>query len=304
MPIAAEPLEKTAVKKNRRDFIAQSAGMAAGLGSLSIHNLFGGIAAGKLAWPGPIGLALYTVRDEYELKPAETLKKIGAIGYKEVEGGMGKVAAEELAGYLKDAGLKMSSGHFEYPSNLDNYAKAVEFAHKLSLQYMCCSSSDSKTVDGWKKIAEDLNRAGKLVSNAGIQFAYHNHIQEFRPVGGTDGYEILIAGTDPQLVKFQIDVFWMAWAKKDPLGYMKRLAGRVPMLHIKDRKKNWKWNQFEFPGDNEVPYTEVGTGAVDWKTIFTNAVGVKHIFVEQDTWDRAPMESARMSCEYLKRLTL
>ncbi len=302
--IAFFPQMETPMKQNRRKFMLQSAGMATGLGALSCGNLFGGMSKGKPAWPGPIGLALYTVRNEFELQPAQTLKEVAAIGYKEVEGGMGKPTAEELAGYLKDAGLTMPSGQFDYPSDLGKYAEAIEFARKLGMQYMCCSFSDSQTVDGWKKIADDFNRAGKQVADAGMQFAYHNHLQEFRPVGDTNGFEILIANTDPGLVKFQIDIFWMTWAKQDPVAYLKRLTGRVPMLHIKDRKKGWKWDQYKFPADKEVPYTEVGSGAIDWKRIFENAGGVKLIFVEQDLWDRKPIESARMSYDYLRKLTL
>lgn len=292
------------MKQNRRDFIAQSAGMAAGLGTLGVPDLFPGIASGGPAWRGPIGLELYTVRREYEIQPALTLKKVAAIGYKEVEGGMSKLKPEELSGFLKDAGLRMPSGHFDYPSDSDKYARAVEFAHRLGLQYMCCSSSDSQNGDGWKRVADELNRAGKQVSDAGMKFAYHNHLQEFRPAGDTTGYEILVANTDPRLVQFQIDIFWLTWARQDPLAYLKKLSGRVPMLHIKDRKKDWKWDQSKFPEDKEVPFAEVGTGAIDWKPIFANAAGVKYIFVEQDACDREPMESARMSYEYLRRLTL
>jgi sugar phosphate isomerase/epimerase len=294
----------TDMKQNRRSFIAQSASLAAGLGALRVNNLFGGTASAELAWPGPIGLALYTVRTEFESQPAQTLKKAAAIGYKEVEGGMGKISAEELSGYLKDAGLRMPSGQFEHPSSVEKYAKVIDYARKIGMQYVTCSFSDAKTADGWKKIADDFNRAGKQVAEAGMQFAYHNHLQEFRPLGNTNGYEILIADTDPKLVKFQIDVFWMTWAKQDPVAYLKKLAGRVPMLHIKDRKKDWRWDPLNFPKDKEVPYTEVGSGAVDWKAIFAHAAGVKHIFVEQDYWDREPIESARMSYEYLKGLTL
>jgi sugar phosphate isomerase/epimerase len=292
------------MRQNRRGFIAQSAGAVAGLRALGTFDLPWGFAAGKPAWSGPIGLALYTVRNEFEAQPAETLKRVAAIGYKEVEGGMGKLAAKTLSGYLKDTGLKMSSGHFDYPSNPDRYTEAIEFAHRVGLEYVCCSFSDSKTVDGWKKIADDFNRAGKQVGAAGMQFAYHNHLQEFLPVGGTNGFEILIANTDPRLVQFQLDMFWLTWAKQDPVATLKRLAGRVSMLHIKDRKSDWKWDPGKFPGDKDVPYTEVGAGAVDWKSVFANAADIKHIFVEQDAWDRSPIESARMSYEYLKRLTL
>jgi sugar phosphate isomerase/epimerase len=292
------------MKQNRRTFIAQTIGIAAGIEALRPHSLCSAIPADKPAWSGPIGLQLYTVRNEFEARPAETLKQVAAIGYREVEGGMGKLTAEVLGGYLKDAGLKMPSGHFDYPANPDKYAKSVEFAHKLGLKYMCCSFSDSKTADGWKKIADDFNWAGKQVADAGMQFAYHNHLQEFRPAGNTNGYEILIANTDPKQVNFQIDVFWAVWAKQDPVSLMKKLAGRVPMLHIKDLKKNWKWDQFQFPGDKEVPFTEVGTGIVDWKSILANAAGVKHIIVEQDAWDRKPIDSARMSYEFLRGLTL
>jgi sugar phosphate isomerase/epimerase len=292
------------MNQNRRSFIAQSASVAAGLGALGVNNLFGRIAGGKAAWPGPIGLALYTVRNEFESQPAQTLKKVAAIGYREVEGGMGKVSAEELSACLKDAGLKMPSGQFEHPASSEKYVKVIEFARKIGMRYVTCSFSDARTADGWKKIADDFNRAGKQVADAGMQFAYHNHLQEFRPLGNTNGYEILIANTDPKLVKFQIDTFWMTWAKQDPVAYLKKLAGRVPMLHIKDRKKDWQWDPLNFPKDKEVPYTEVGSGAIDWQSIFAHATGVKHIFVEQDLWDREPMESARMSYEYLKTLTL
>lgn len=286
----------------RRTFLAQSAAaLTAGLAASSTFAW----GEAPLAWPHPIGLQVYTVRDLYAHDPLQTLRQIAAIGYREVELiNMASIPAAQLLGYLRQAGLTAISGHFDFPKLGAPWQKNIEIAHGLGLRYMICSYSMAHSADGWKKIADLFNQAGRAAKAAGLSFGYHNHIQEFRPVGDTTGYEILMANTEPDLVKMEMDVFWATYAGQDPLALFRRYAGRYPLLHIKDLKKGLHVNPRQFPPASVNPFEPVGEGSIDWRRIFAHVkqAGTRYIFVEQDRTDGPPMEAARASFDYLHTL--
>lgn len=264
-----------------------------------------GYAAEPLAWPGPIGLQIYTVRAEYAYDPARTLDQVAAIGYREVELiNLNAFPARQLAADLRHAGLRAIGAHFGVPGK--DWPRNIELAHRLGLQYTICSFSMANSVDGWRRLADRFNEAGRACRAAGLTFGYHNHIQEFRPVGNTTGYEILMANTDPALVKFEMDVFWVTYAGQDPVALFHRYAGRYPLLHIKDMKKGLDVNPRQFPAANVNPFAPVGQGKIDWRRVFAHVkeAGTRHIFVEQDRCDEPPMKAAAISYRYLRALRL
>jgi len=253
----------------------------------------------------PIGLELYTVRNELEKDFAGTIKKVAAIGYKEVElyAFLNKSAAE-IRRALDDNGLVCPVAHYDLTLQ-PRLAQEIDYAHHLGLKYMLVAwltPEERKSLDQYKRYAEFFNHAGAETKQAGIQFGYHNHNFEFKTFNGVVAFDELLRLTDPQLVKIELDCFWMTYAGRDPVEYMKRDPARYPILHIKDRKPGYgvSTDVDDKPG----PFTEVGRGIINWKPIFAAAApGVKHYFVEQDFCDRSPVESARISYEYLKNLS-
>lgn len=287
---------------SRKQFLKSVAGIA---GLVSVREM----RASPLGLP--IGIQLYTVRNDLRADFDGTLHKLAAMGYQEVEA---SVASEgqidfnggtpaEFTKRLEAAGLRVPSCHFGPPKNDAEWARHIETAHQLNLQYMLCATPPDNTnsLAAWKRVADFFNHLGSLCRNAGLQFAYHNHNHEFRVYGGVTGYDQLLQSTDKDLVKMEMDCFWITFAGKDPVQYFQRYPGRFPLLHIKDLKPGYKSTTGDFKGN---PFSEVGNGVVQWKRIFeaAPAAGVKHYYVEQDMWDRASLESARMSADYLKNL--
>lgn len=288
---------------NKREFLKSAAGMA----GLLIAR--GPAQANPLGLP--IGLQPYTVRNDLKADFLGTLKKVAAMGYREIEvSGAGYdnfygYQPAELRKILEDTGLHAPSCHFGAPENDAQWGRNIEAAHQMGLEYMLCGTppSGSKSLEGWKRTADFFNGLGKQCRAAGFQFGYHNHNFEFRVYDGVVGYDQLLKSSDPDLVKMELDCFWITFAGKDPVDYLTRHPKRFVMLHIKDLKAGYKPTTGEFKGN---PFTEVGTGVIHWKPIFEAArhASVKHYFVEQDMWDRPSLESARMSIDYLKKLTV
>ncbi len=267
------------------------------------------------AWANPLGLPigvqLYTVRNDLKSNFPGTLRKLAAMGYQEVEAGFvagGRIdfnggTAEEFRKMLNDAGLRVPSCHFDVPKDDAEWAGNIEAAHRLNLQYMLCAGPPGGTdsLDAWKRTGAFFNHLGTLCRKAGIQFAYHNHNHEFRVYDGVIAYDQLLRSADPELVKMEMDCFWATFAGKDPVEYLDKYPGRFPLLHIKDLKAGYKPTTGHFEGN---PFTEVGNGVIQWKRIFEAARkgGLRHYYVEQDMWDRPSLQSAAMSAAYLKKL--
>ena len=282
------------------------------LGTMTAAAVF----APRLTWASEpdriekIGVQLYTVRDQMKHNFDETIAKVAAIGYKEVEfAGYFKHTPQQVRATLDHSGLTAPSMHTDYPSLFEPFPQVVADSQVIGHQYIVCPWIDEKvrkTPDGWKRAAEVFNKAGEISKKAGIQFAYHNHHFEFVQVNGKYGYDILLEETDPSLVQMEMDLCWMTVAGQDPMKYFSRYPGRFPLVHVKDiknipqPKKAGEWAPFK----NVVPnMTPVGSGSIHWKEIFAHSseAGIKHYFVEQDKAEQ-PFESIKASYTYLKKL--
>ena len=256
----------------------------------------------------PVGLQLYTLRSELAQDLTGTLRKVAEIGYKEVEifDFYGKDSAE-MRKLLRDNGLSAPSAHYQIEQVRTSWDKQVEYAKAIGLKYMVNAiimPPERKSLDDYKQLADLFNKAGDQCQKAGIQFAYHNHNFEFKAYDGVLAYDELLKRTDPKLVQFEMDCFWVTRAGQDPVAYFEKFPGRFPLLHIKDLNKGFPptvEDNFK-PG----PFAPVGEGTIDWKRIFAAAPkgGMKHFFVEQDECDKPPLESIRISFDYLKALTV
>jgi sugar phosphate isomerase/epimerase len=157
-------------------------------------------------------------------------------------------------------------------------------------------------LDVFKALAGTLNRAGEECRNAGLQFCYHNHAFEFEPLGSTTGMDTLLSRTDKKLVGWEMDIFWVSVGGHNPIDLLRQHAGRVPLLHLKNKAEGMPVQYTE-----TVPKTafrEAGNGSLDFPAILraASAAGVRHYFVEQDQTPGDPLESLRQSYDYLHKL--
>jgi sugar phosphate isomerase/epimerase len=162
-------------------------------------------------------------------------------------------------------------------------------------------------IDAWKRRADLFKQCGTLSLDAGMQFCYHAHFNEFAKQGDTCGYDIMLANCDPKLLKMEMDIFWATYAGVDPLHYFQLHPGRFPLLHIKDLYKGVAVNPHEDPPENGPnPFAPVGQGKIDWVKIFAHVgeAGTEHIYVEQDRCNMPPLEAIKISFDYLKSLRL
>ena len=274
----------------RRDFLKTSSALAA-TSFLSYSPLIADTE--KL-----IGLQLYTVRKEINEDLIGTLKKVAEIGYKSIElagyrnGQFYGMTPKEFKNITDDLGLKILSTHNGIrPEHIDKIAEDVA---SIGIEYCVLpmlGNSQRKTLDDYKKQAELFNTYGEVCKKSGIQFAYHNHAFEFELMEGKIPYEILVEGTDPDLVKFEMDLFWIIKGGYKPQTYFNKYPGRFALWHVKDQ-------------DPETgKYTEVGSGNINFEEIYGQASrsGMQYFFVELDNSDRPALESIKISFDYLNK---
>jgi sugar phosphate isomerase/epimerase len=268
----------------------------------------------------PIGLQLYTVREAVAKDLAGTLRAIADIGYREVElAGIPTKSATELRKILDNCGLAAPSMHASMADLQDGLQQRIDYAKALGTEYLVCAfpwTADSRfrdnpghavvslasgiTLDDWKWNAEQLNKIGAAAKQAGLRCGYHNHNMEFRSYDGVVAYDELLRLTDPELVTMEMDIAWVVTAGADPVKYLKKHDERISMLHVKDVVKDARVTADRLQPET----TEVGSGQIDWKRIFKAAKAnrITHYFVEQENFERSPLESVKISFDYLKGL--
>lgn len=245
-----------------------------------------------------IGLQLYTVRDAMRQDLTGTMQMISRIGYTWLEaagyseGRLYGLKPGEFRTLAEDLGMQLISSHSTFDAESQ---QAVIDAHaELGVPYLVYPifpvQGNSRAAD-YQKAAQRLNEIGEACASAGIRFGYHNHAFEFEKFEDRVGYDILLDETDPGLVFFQADLYWMVYAGVDPLACMARYPGRFEHWHVKDME--------EGPGRS---FTEVGEGVIDFGKIFRmkEGSGMKYFFVEQDTCPGDPMESIAISYRNLQ----
>ena len=293
---------------SRRSFLALSAGFSAS--TLLCREAWGNPLG------LPIGIQLYAVREPLQTDPAGTMKALARIGYREVEAaGYGTYTAKDYRKFMDAAGLHCPSAHLGFKKGID-FGPLFDEAHTLGASFATSSSmfppaqpgkpapfGAALGPDGFKYILDLMNDIGVKAKAAGLQYAYHNHSHEFELLpDGTPGYDYLLANTDHDLVKFEIDCGWMCAAGHDPAAYMNKYPGRFRMLHIKDFKPMSK--SFTTASSGPRPTgTELGTGFIDYKAIFAAAkkAGIVHMFAEQESpFAVSPIESAKVDFAFLK----
>ena len=258
--------------------------------------------------PARLGVQLYTVRSMMPAKDEQVLQAIAAIGYKEIEGAS-YVDFMRIAPMAKAAGLSPVSCHLPTDALLGSSSytgasleKMLQDLKGIGTEYAVVPyiAPPMRKPEVLDTFGDKLNKAGEMARRAGLQLCYHNHAFECGQMEGKRTFDRMFAKTDPKLVQFEVDVFWLSVGGVDPVKFLEEHAGRVPLLHLKDKAGN------QAPHYNEdVPhetFKEVGSGSVDFAGIFRAAkkIGVKHYFVEQDWTPGDPIVSLRKSYAYIE----
>jgi sugar phosphate isomerase/epimerase len=266
-----------------------------------------------------IGVQLISVYKECQKDLSGTLLQLHRIGYRKVETfhfgpetgfpfGTPDVRfhgsqPKEFAAALRSAGLRCPSAHFAVLDHPDNWSEAIAALREIGAEYLVIvgitPSGRSESLDGYQWAADQLNKLGETCRQASLRLAFHTHNHDFSVFDGKLAFGELLRLTEPLIVSFEMDCYWVVQAGYDPVALLKASPGRFPLLHVKDRPSDIPHSVTE-PGRS----VEVGRGAIDWRAIFRAAEesGLKHFFVEQEQFEHPPMESVAVSFDYLRRL--
>ena len=269
----------------------------------------------------PPGIQLYAVRDRLARDTPGALKELHDIGYREVEtAGFGKYSVADFRKMLDDNGLKVPSAHLNLaapdlgPAFADAHALGASFATSSSLATSNMPRPPAGTppaqrprmaplgLDGFTKLAAQMNDIGTKARTAGLQYAYHNHNYEFEKMpDGSYGYDVLVKNTDKDLVKFEIDCGWMSVAGANPIDYFKMYPGRFRMIHVKEFQAVTSPST-STGGPDRPKGTNLGAGFIDYKPIFAAGkhAGIQHAFSEQEEpYPVSSLESAKVDYTFL-----
>lgn len=268
------------------------------------------------------GIQLWTVKEDLAKDPKGVLKALASYGYKQIESFQGDkgvfwgMTAKEFKTLMDDLGTSLISTHCseEYTMKKEKegeFKKLVDDAASIGMKYLINPFlGDLKKEDEWKKAAEGLNRQGEIAAKAGLRMAYHNHNFEFKKfANGTMPQTILLEGTDPKLVDFEADLYWVVAAGENPEEWLKKYKNRFRLVHVKDIMADDKVKEITVKEKVTDPLfsfsTIVGTGKIDFPHLLNVAKqnGVEYFIVEQERFDgTTPLKAAEADANYMKKL--
>ena len=279
--------------KSRREFVKLSGALA--VGSFLLPKCTSSTTP-KL---NNVGVQLYSVRTEMMADPIGTLKRLAQIGYKQIESARSEkgnyygLQPKEIKKITQDLGMTLRSGHVAVDKD---WERTVAAAAETGQEYLICSSlpAEGQTVANYTRCADIFSKSAEDCKKAGILFGYHNHEYEFEKENGQVLYDVLLAQTDPEMVKMEMDLGWVVLSGYDPIAYFNKYPGRFPLWHLKDMDKI------------KMQSTEFGKGAINIKQLLQNAdkSKMKYFFVEQEEYAGEPMASVKHNYNYLQKLSL
>lgn len=282
---------------DRRNFLKNTSLALAGT-AIAAHNF----PLGMGSYPTThLGLQLWSVRDAMAIDAATTISSLSNMGYREVEGfgyKEGKMFNLPIADYakmLKDNGISSPSCHHavklsdwdtKTQSISDSVKKAIDDMASIGQRYVVCPWMDEGDRPKVDEIVKVFNAAGEYCRKAGMKFGYHNHNFEYEK-RGPDGrllIEWLLHETDPKLVTMEMDMYWVAFAKHNPIDWMKLYPGRWELCHVKDMAATEKQETIE-----------VGDGTIDFSSIFklSATAGLKYYIIELENYRTTSMEGVK-----------
>ena len=209
----------------------------------------------------PLGVQLYTLRSEMEGRVEQTLERVAAIGYQEVEFVRSQYfghSPTEIREMLARTGLRSPASHIAPSFETDAWARILDDANEVGHEYVVVASIPLEmraSLDDWRRTAELMTSAGERARAAGLRYAYHNHDFEFVEMDGRVAFDVFCEESDPELVQIELDLFWIIHGGGDPVAFFDRWPGRTPLVHVKDRT-------------DAGGMVDVGAGVIDWVDIF------------------------------------
>ncbi|GAC1383823.1 MAG: sugar phosphate isomerase/epimerase [Ginsengibacter sp.] len=242
----------------------------------------------NIAMSQTIGLQLYSLREQFKNDIPATLKQIHEWHISEIEGGgTYGLSKESFKQLLMKNELKMVSVGADFEQLEKDPTAAVEEAKSYGAKYIVCfwipHKGDDFTINDIRKAADVFNKAGKMISEKGLNLCYHPHGYEFRPFENGTQFDYLVNNTNPKYLNFEMDVFWVKQPGQDPAALLRKYPERFLMLHLKDRKIGTEGNQNGHAED--ASNVVLGQGDVDIKSIVKEAKkrGIKHCFIEDES---------------------
>lgn len=289
---------------NRRNFIKTSTGIVGGLMAYSAIPGLSSYARAEQAslTSNSFGLQLYSLRDVIPADPRGVLKQVADFGYKHIESYEGPsgifwgMSPADFKTYMDELGMKIVASHCNIN---ENFEQKVADAASIGTEYLICPwIGPQESIEAYKVFADQFNRCGEICNAAGIKFAYHNHAYTFEKMDDQYPQDVLLQSTDPNLVEFELDIFWLIVAGLDPIEELKKHSGRYTLSHIKDMEIGTEQGN----GDSSCT---LGTGSINYPEIIevTKQHGMKHLIVEQEKYvGTTPLDSARENARYMNNL--
>lgn len=249
-----------------------------------------------------VAAQLFTLR-EFLQTPADiavTLKRVREIGYEAVQvSGLGPIKPAELRKVADGEGLTICATHMAFERFRDEPEAVVAEHRILGCAHPATGSMPAEYregAEGYLRFARDAEKVGRKLAGAGMTFSYHNHSFEFERFGGRRGLDILIENTSPEALKLELDTYWVQHGGGDPAAWIRRVRGRIPLLHLKDMAMEGRTQLF----------AEIGRGNLNWPAILEAAreAGVEWYIVEQDQCAGDPLASLKISLENLREMGL
>ena len=255
----------------------------------------------NLEFAGP-----YYFSPEEEIKNNILIQQMGLKGY-----GYYDYTPAELRKFLEDLGLKSYSAHVSIQSLEHDIDEILNAATTIGHKYLICPMTLGPNIDTYKNAADKFNKIGESCKKAGIKFGYHNHSQEFHDFDGERPIDVLMERTDPDLVIFELDLFWTTVAGVDPSKFIKKHSDRIRLVHIKDMAKkmdspstDWRvFTDMSIGREILTNQTIVGEGIIDFEKILDTAEkeGIQHYIIESD-FPPDPVGFAKRSITNLKSI--
>ena len=250
------------------------------------------------------GLQLWTVKEDMGKDAKDTLKQVSSFGYTQIESFEGAkgmfwgMSPADFKKYMDDLGMKIISSH----CNIDkDFEKKAADAASIGMKYLICPwKGPQKSIDAFKKIAEDFNTKGEICKKNGIRFAYHNHGYSFAALEGQMPQDVMMDNTNADTVDYEMDIYWVVTGGADPIKYLEKYKNRFRLCHVKDRAKN-------ADPKNQDASCIAGEGSIDFPKILEVAKkkGMEYYIIEQEKFtDSTPLKSAQADAKYMQMVKL
>lgn len=247
------------------------------------------------------GIQLYSVKEDMAIDPQITMRSLAGYGYKQFEGFDGGkgilwgMQPAEFKSLMTDTGATMVASHANVFENLETQAAQ---AAEVGMKYLICPwIGPQKSLDDYKKKADEFNQIGEKIKSFGLRFAYHNHDYTFVELEGSLPQDILMDNTDPASVDFEMDIYWVHVANAKPAEYLAKYPGRFSLCHLKDAESG--------SGDPHQRGVLLGAGEIPYPELIKHSkeLGMEYFIVEQERFPSGtPMEAAETNAKYLSAL--